>query len=208
MRNTTLSTQNQTRSPDDIDFWASLVSRVFSALKAIFPAWKQAFETQDDYENAKRVWLSALRKARITEEELKRGLAKASRSTNPFLPSVGMFIEWCKDEDYHELGLPTESEMLERYKSFLGFAKYEEHEFKYRSKAEYYLLKEFYSSMRMKSDDDVKKAIPNALKDVAQKVRDGFDFPEIPKLIEQKTLSCDYDRLAKRVAQTRAELGF
>ena len=118
-----------------------LIDRMFIRLKSIFPAWKQAFASEAEYNETKQVWLEELFKAGIVNpQSLKRGLDLAAKSESPFFPSVGQFIAWCEFENYHELGLPTPEELSSRIQKYFGYAK-EPHNFKFRSRAEYYLLK-------------------------------------------------------------------
>ncbi|WP_233781975.1 replication protein P, partial [Haemophilus influenzae] len=117
-----------------------LIDRMFVRLKSIFPAWKQAFDSEIEYNETKQVWLEELFKAGVVNpQSLKRGLDLAAKSESPFFPSVGQFITWCS-EDYHELGLPNEAELYQRYKTFLGYARFNRDEFQYRSKVEFWLL--------------------------------------------------------------------
>lgn len=163
-----------------------LIDRMFIRLKSIFPAWKQAFASEAEYNETKQVWLEELFKAGVVNpQSLKRGLDLAAKSESPFFPSVGQFIAWCEFENYHELGLPTPEELSSRIQKYFGYAK-EPHNFKFRSKAEYYLLKTIYDGYSKKKWEDCQKAMPKILAEVAEKVKTGFEFPQIPELIEQK----------------------
>ena len=163
-----------------------LIDRMFIRLKSIFPAWKQAFASEAEYNETKQVWLEELFKAGVVNpQSLKRGLDLAAKSESPFFPSVGQFIAWCEFENYHELGLPAPEELSSRIQKYFGYAK-EPHNFKFRSKAEYYLLKTIYDGYSKKKWEDCQKAMPKILAEVAEKVKTGFEFPQIPELIEQK----------------------
>lgn len=163
-----------------------LIDRMFIRLKSIFPAWKQAFASEAEYNETKQVWLEELFKAGVVNpQSLKRGLDLAAKSESPFFPSVGQFIAWCEFENYHELGLPTPEELSSRIQKYFGYAK-EPHNFKFRSKAEYYLLKTIYDGYSKKKWEDCQKAMPKILAEVVDKARTGFEFPQIPELLEQK----------------------
>ncbi len=163
-----------------------LIDRMFIRLKSIFPAWKQAFASEAEYNETKQVWLEELFKAGIVNpQSLKRGLDLAAKSESPFFPSVGQFIAWCEFENYHELGLPTPEELSSRIQKYFGYAK-EPHNFKFRSRAEYYLLKTIYDGYGKKKWEDCQKAMPKILAEVVEKARTGFEFPQIPELLEQK----------------------
>lgn len=163
-----------------------LIDRMFVRLKSIFPAWKHAFDSEIEYNETKQVWLEELFKAGVVNpQSLKRGLDLAAKSESPFFPSVGQFIAWCEFENYHELGLPTPEELSSRIQKYFGYAK-EPHNFKFRSKAEYYLLKTIYDGYSKKKWEDCQKAMPKILAEVVDKARTGFEFPQIPELLEQK----------------------
>ena len=163
-----------------------LIDRMFVRLKSIFPAWKHAFDSEIEYNETKQVWLEELFKAGVVNpQSLKRGLDLAAKSESPFFPSVGQFIAWCEFENYHELGLPTPEELSSRIQKYFGYAK-EPHNFKFRSKAEYYLLKTICDGYSKKKWEDCQKAMPKILAEVVDKARTGFEFPQIPELLEQK----------------------
>ena len=184
-----------------------LIDRMFARLKSIFPAWKHAFDSVETYNETKHVWLEELLKAGlVTPQTLKRGLDLAAKSESPFFPSVGQFIAWCQFEDYHALGLPNEAELIARLKSFSGYAKYDEHKFKYRSKAEYWLLSTIYNKYWNKREEDLLNAAPKALKDAVEKVKSGYEFPEIPVAIEQKIVNLPQEKTLAHIANCKAAL--
>ena len=174
-----------------------LIDRMFVRLKSIFPAWKHAFDSEIEYNETKQVWLEELFKAGVVNpQSLKRGLDLAAKSESPFFPSVGQFITWCS-EDYHELGLPNEAELYQRYKTFLGYARFNLDEFQYRSKLEFWLLKNLYEKCKKKSEEDTLKAIPKLLTEAAEKVRSNFSFDDIPKMIPVKPSFYDKEKADK-----------
>ena len=62
-----------------------LIDRMFIRLKSIFPAWKQAFASEAEYNETKQVWLEELFKAGVVNpQSLKRGLDLAAKSESPF----------------------------------------------------------------------------------------------------------------------------
>ena len=184
-----------------------LIDRMFARLKSIFPAWKHAFDSVETYNETKHVWLEELLKAGlVTPQTLKRGLDLAAKSESPFFTSVGQFIAWCQFEDYHALGLPNEAELIARLKSFSGYAKYDEHKFKYRSKAEYWLLSTLHNKYWNKREEDLLNAVPKALKDAVEKVKSGYEFPEIPVAIEQKIVNLPQEKTLAHIANCKAAL--
>lgn len=161
-----------------------LIDRVFDQLIASCPTLLSVQPEQ--LKILKQQWILGFAENGVkTFEQVKRGMAAARAKTNGYLPSVGEFISWCNNYNNHELGLPTLEELEARLQKYFGYAK-EPHNFKFRSKAEYYLLKTIYDSYGKKKWEDCQKAMPKILVEVAEKVKTGFEFPEIPELLEQK----------------------
>ena len=203
-----LATQNQQNQlpPERVQRAEATINWLFQELKNIFSGWKYSFETEADFLSAKQTWLRVLAKEKITRAQLNRGLSKAEESKSQFWPSVGLFVSWCHDEDYHALGLPNEAELIARLKSFSGYAKYDEHKFKYRSKAEYWLLSTLHNKYWNKREEDLLNAAPKALKDAVEKVKSGYEFPEIPVAIEQKIVNLPQEKTLAHIANCKAAL--
>ena len=143
--------------------------------------------TPERLQVVKRQWILGFAENGITKiTQVKRGMAEMRAKPNGYLPSVGEFIQACKVQDYHELGLPTLDELESRLKKYFGYAKFDAHKFDYRSAAEYYLLRTLYCKYAKKNWDDCLKVMPKILYDTAEKVRNGFEFDDIPKMIPTK----------------------
>lgn len=70
---------------------------VINSLRGIFPSWRNAIKTQVELDNLKKEWLTAFIANKInTDAKINKGLSIARKSTSPFIPSLGQFIEWCK----------------------------------------------------------------------------------------------------------------
>lgn len=203
-----LATPNQQNQlpPERAQRAEATINWLFQELKNIFSGWKYSFETESDFLSAKQTWLRVLAKEKITRAQLNRGLSKAEESKSQFWPSVGLFVSWCHDEDYHALGLPNEAELIARLKSFSGYAKYDEHKFKYRSKAEYWLLSTLHNKYWNKREEDLLNAAPKALKDAVEKVKSGYEFPEIPVAIEQKIVNLPQEKTLAHITNCKAAL--
>lgn len=149
--------------------------------------------TPERLQVVKRQWILGFAENGITKiTQVKRGMAEMRAKPNGYLPSVGEFIQACKVQDYHELGLPTLDELESRLKKYFGYAKFDAHRFEYRSAAEYYLLRTLYCKYAKKNWDDCLKVMQKILDDTAEKVRNGFEFDDIPKMIPTK--SSFYDK--------------
>lgn len=179
-----VTTLNQTTTKQAPVIAEKLIDRVFEQLIASCPTLLTVQPEQ--LKILKQQWILGFAENGIkTFEQVKRGMAAARAKTNGYLPSVGEFISWCNSYDNHELGLPTQDELEARLQKYFGYAK-EPHNFKFRSRAEYYLLKTIYDGYGKKKWEDCQKAMPKILSEVVDKARTGFEFPQIPELLEQK----------------------
>lgn len=86
---------------------AVVINGLFRQLRAIFPAWKQAWPDMAAYKSAKQEWLQAFLEAGLRSlDQLKFGLMGARQSGRDFIPAPGVFIAWCTPTA-EMLGLPT-----------------------------------------------------------------------------------------------------
>ena len=179
-----ITTQQQAGARRVSDQARHMIDKIFENLTASCPTLLTI--SKEQLEILKRQWILGFAENGVnTFEQVKRGMAAARSKPNGYLPSVGEFISWCNDYDNHELGLPTLEELSSRLQKYFGYAK-EPHSFKFRSRAEYYLLKTIYDGYSKKKWEDCQKAMPKVLADTAEKVRSGFEFPPIPTMIEEK----------------------
>ena len=179
-----VTTLNQTTTKQAPVIAEKLIDRVFEQLIASCPTLLTVQPEQ--LKILKQQWILGFAENGIkTFEQVKRGMAAARAKTNGYLPSVGEFISWCNSYNNPELGLPTQDELEARLQKYFGYAK-EPHNFKFRSRAEYYLLKTIYDGYGNKKWEDCQKAMPKILAEVVEKARTGFEFPQIPELLEQK----------------------
>ncbi|AZD84989.1 hypothetical protein C4K14_2155 [Pseudomonas chlororaphis subsp. aureofaciens] len=85
---------------------AEIVNTVFDKLQGIFPAWRQTWANDAALNNAKREWIAGFIQGGInSQDQLAFGFQNARKSTSPFLPNVGQFVEWCKPTA-EAMGLP------------------------------------------------------------------------------------------------------
>ncbi len=84
------------------------VNDLFKSLQVAYPAWRQAFPTDQDLQLAKKSWIRAFAENGVTaKEQVARGMKRARRDESDFFPSVGKFISWCRLSP-EEMGLPPE----------------------------------------------------------------------------------------------------
>lgn len=190
---------------------ARFVDRLFTRLKAIFPAWKSAFATENDYNEAKIIWLEALVNNGITTaEQFKQGIVQAEKSATPFFPSVGQFITWCKLVDYSALGLPDETTLLARVKAFQGYGMDHLDKFKFQSNAEYWLITTLYCRCKTSewSDKQLADGVAKELVKMAKRIKQGESIPApqitLPKATEPRLSP---QEIANRWSALRRKLG-
>ena len=84
-----------------------VINEIFGSIKTICTAWRETWQTQDEFNSAKREWFKAFVDARISNmEQIEAGLKKLRLSGDPFVPTVGKFIAWCTPTP-DEIGLPS-----------------------------------------------------------------------------------------------------
>ncbi len=77
-----------------------LVNELFAVFQSIFPAFKQSWPTESDFERSKREWIKAFKLANLTNlDSIKMGVDKYRLLVTPFVPSPGQFISMCKPEN-------------------------------------------------------------------------------------------------------------
>jgi hypothetical protein len=107
----TLPAQQDTRQPTEQlnNFARENINNVFARLKAIFPAWRNAYPDDAELAEAKKIWVRGFIDAGINStEQVAAGMRKARLSGVDFFPSVGKFIAWCKPQP-EDIGLPPAS---------------------------------------------------------------------------------------------------
>jgi hypothetical protein len=82
-----------------------LVNRLFKSFASIFPAFKQAWPTQDILDGAKEQYVKAFLENNIRDVSLiQKGLRKARACGDVFVLAPGTFVQWCKLEP-EDIGL-------------------------------------------------------------------------------------------------------
>jgi len=187
-----------------------LVDILFSNLKQIFPASVNTiFKNKDDEPAAKRQWIAAFAENGITtREQLQNGMRHARASDNPFWPAVGQFIKWCKQEDFTQLGLPTEAELYEVFKKYCSERGWRR--FNWPSNACYWIVTKVYSEMRSRnlSDSEVIKLCSSELKVMANKIKSGEKIPDPMLQLESAVIPTKRDKALSIIADLKNKHGF
>ncbi|WP_375738053.1 replication protein P [Pseudomonas boanensis] len=83
----------------------AVVDDLFERLKGIFPAWRQAWPTEAEFNQGKREWIAEFMRAGICSMgQIQMGVRMASQLREKFVPSAGMFVGWCCSPE--AFGLP------------------------------------------------------------------------------------------------------
>lgn len=187
-----------------------LVDVLFRNLKQIFPASVNTiFKNESDELAAKRQWIAAFAENGITtREQLQNGMRHARASDNPFWPAVGQFIKWCKQEDFTQLGLPTESELYEVFKKYCSERGWRR--FNWPSNACYWIVTKVYSEMRSRnlSDSEVIKLCASELKVMANKIKAGEKIPDPMLQLESAVIPTKRDKALSIIADLKSKHGF
>ena len=189
----------------------AFINWLFEELAGTFPAWKSAFDSQQSITTAKRIWFEALSENKIKRSEISQGLREARKSTNPFLPSVGQFIAWCKVIDYEVLGLPSLEQLLKRLNHFAFFGLEEADKFSFKNDAEYWLLTDLYQRNRQYGwkEETLRNQAENALLMMAKRIHSGETLPK-PQITLPEKSECYMpppEVIASRFKELRAKLG-
>lgn len=188
----------------------NMVDMLFKNLKQIFPAAvNTTFKNPSDESDAKRQWIAAFAENGITtREQLQNGMRHARASDNPFWPAVGQFIKWCKQEDFTQLGLPTESELYEVFKKYCSERGWRR--FNWPSNACYWIVTKVYSEMRSRnlSDSEVIKLCASELKVMANKIKSGEKIPDPMLQLESAVIPTKRDKALSIIADLKNKHGF
>ncbi|HEP0306080.1 TPA: DNA replication protein [Providencia rettgeri] len=188
----------------------NMVDMLFKNLKQIFPAAvNTTFKNPSDESDAKRQWIAAFAENGITtREQLQNGMRHARASDNPFWPAVGQFIKWCKQEDFTQLGLPTESELYEVFKKYCSERGWRR--FNWPSNACYWIVTKVYSEMRSRnlSDSEVIKLCASELKVMANKIKSGEKIADPILQLESAVIPTKRDKALSIIADLKNKHGF
>lgn len=88
---------NETEAFTEEDY--KIVNRLFITFQTIFPAFRHAWGTEAEFENAKREWMKCFKEFGLTDlEAIKRGVNKFRGASSPFVPTPGQFLKMCEKE--------------------------------------------------------------------------------------------------------------
>ncbi|ELY3978014.1 DNA replication protein [Cronobacter sakazakii] len=168
-----------------------LVDALFRQLKQVFPAANAtSLRTEADEAAAKQQWIIAFAENGITRrEQLAAGMKRARASLSPFWPSPGQFIDWCREGELEQAGLPSVAELLAMVRTYCarrGFYA-SPTDYPWQHPAHYWLVTGLYSGMRLNgwTEQELSEQAKVELGKMAKRIGNGETIPNPVPLIEQ-----------------------
>ncbi|EOC1289997.1 DNA replication protein [Cronobacter muytjensii] len=168
-----------------------LVDALFRQLKQVFPAANAtSLRTEADEAAAKQQWIIAFAENGITRrEQLAAGMKRARASLSPFWPSPGQFIDWCREGEFEQAGLPAVAELLAMVRTYCArrglYAS--PTDYPWQNAAHYWLVTGLYSGMRLNgwTEKELAEQAKAELGKMAKRIGNGEIIPEPVPMIEQ-----------------------
>lgn len=210
MKLITTNNQHLNNRPKAIDEIETQFNKIFIDLKAVFPAITTVIKTQSDLDAFKKQWLLAFAENGITTlKQFEIGMIKARQQNNPFVPSPGQFISWCREGTAQELGLPTVQQVMRefyKYNSELGYSCQTAEEFNWSHPVMYWIVTDLRKHMYQyrQSEFETEKRAELLINKWAKKLSNGETIPQIRVQIENKastahsfSFQCDHPLIKK-----------
>ncbi|ELY2471059.1 DNA replication protein [Cronobacter sakazakii] len=168
-----------------------LVDALFRQLKQVFPAANAtSLRSEADEAAAKQQWIIAFAENGITRrEQLAAGMKRARASLSPFWPSPGQFIDWCREGEFEQAGLPAVAELLAMVRTYCArrglYAS--PTDYPWQNAAHYWLVTGLYSDMRLNgwTEKELAEQAKAELGKMAKRIGNGEIIPEPVPMIEQ-----------------------
>ncbi|EKC7002249.1 DNA replication protein [Cronobacter sakazakii] len=168
-----------------------LVDALFRQLKQVFPASAATnLRTEADEAAAKQQWIIAFAENGITRrEQLAAGMKRARASLSPFWPSPGQFIDWCREGEFEQAGLPAVAELLAMVHTYCArrglYAS--PTDYPWQHPAHYWLVTGLYSCMRLNgwTEQELTVQAKVELGKMAKRIANGETIPDPVPMIEQ-----------------------
>ncbi|EPV5048308.1 replication protein P [Cronobacter malonaticus] len=168
-----------------------LVDALFRQLKQVFPAANAtSLRTDADEAAAKQQWIIAFAENGITRrEQLAAGMKRARASLSPFWPSPGQFIDWCREGEFEQAGLPAVAELLAMVRTYCArrglYAS--PTDYPWQNAAHYWLVTGLYSGMRLNgwTEKELAEQAKAELLKMARRIASGETIPDPAPMIEQ-----------------------
>lgn len=148
-------------------------------------------KTQQEYDYMRREWLLGLVASGLTLNQIESGLEVARQKNTNFIPSVGTFIEWCKEGSIIALGLPSVNQIMTEFKTYsaeIGFSCQTAEQFPWSHPVMYWIVTDLRKHMRQynQSEYEIEQRAALLVNKWATKLSNGEAIPKIRVQIEHK----------------------
>ncbi|EOG5364199.1 replication protein P [Cronobacter sakazakii] len=190
-----------------------LVDALFRQLKQVFPAANAtSLRTEADEAAAKQQWIIAFAENGITRrEQLAAGMKRARASLSPFWPSPGQFIDWCREGEFEQAGLPAVAELLAMVRTYCArrglYAS--PTDYPWQNAAHYWLVTDLYSGMRLNcwTEEELAEQAKVELGKMAKRIANGEIIPDPVSIIEKpKPQPVSRERGLEIIARLRRDI--
>lgn len=170
---------------------ADAVNKLFVQLKAACPAMFNTLNSSDE-RAVKRQWIIGFVESGINTVLINAGMRIARQQNNPFMPSVGQFIEWCEKGLADQYGLLTAGELVKKLDDYCARRGFDDFcNFDYGSDANYWLITDLYQIMQ---DQNLSKNkllchAEKLISEMAKKFMKGYVVPSPKKSLPKKIIS-------------------
>nr|WP_243757166.1 replication protein P [Cronobacter turicensis] len=168
-----------------------LVDALFRQLKQVFPASAATnLRTEVDEAAAKQQWILAFAENGVVRrEQLAAGMKRARASLSPFWPSPGQFIDWCREGELEQAGLPSVAELLAMVRTYCARRGLytSPTDYPWQHAAHFWLVTGLYSGMRLNSWTEQELAVQAKVElgKMAKRIANGETIPDPVPMIEQ-----------------------
>ncbi|WP_369834373.1 replication protein P [Cronobacter dublinensis] len=192
-----------------------LVDALFRQLKQVFPASAATnLRTDADEAAAKQQWILAFAENGITKrEQLAAGMKRARASLSPYWPSPGQFIEWCREGEVIQAGLPTVDELVKLIQAYSARRGYYEtaEAYPWKHPTHYWMVTFLYSKMRACywTESELHYYASEEIKKMFVRIKSGEEIPPPCTSLPQKNKGAlsKADSL-KKIKELRLKHGF
>lgn len=167
-----------------------IVDRLFENLKAIFPKWREIWQTDGELKAAKKQWTRAIVKQGLADPQLiKLGIEKSEAIGWVRPPSPAQFCQWCIEGAKEKAGVPSKENAVSQIMAVARKSDYARKRTKL-CPAVYQMCRfiDWYDFQKL-NVEKATKAAERAYDQMVDHWRSGRPFAEQPTMIEQQNPS-------------------
>lgn len=179
------------RKQEVVKIVGTVINDLINQLRSIFTGSEHLFRDEALAKELRIQWVMALAENGITTQaQFNAGLAIARTQNNPFFPSPGQFIAWCKSGQNEVYGLPAVDDVMKEFKNYcadrLLYPSAEQ--FPWSHPVNYWIVTDLRRSMLQynQPEYEIKKRAEKLLGQWAKKIEQGESVPAPRIQIEQK----------------------